>query len=182
MYTDTDPLTPVAVLPGPSKRRRKLTNWKLCMFCQNVKENESVSVGLLASITQLKTDFKTRQSLGDIFLGAIPRLADDIDTLEEYNPKWHRSCYASFTSDHNINGLSDRRTTKNEYEHEETCVSNDAESQTPLTRRVVQNVDWKKCIFCQNRKTKKRREEKVHKVQSNDVHNDILNAASTMLN
>ena len=103
----------------------------------------------------------------EAFSETVHRLQDEIVNLEGHDPKWHKSCYASFTSSVNIQRLQQRS---------KRCGDDEVLKQedVPLTRKVVPDVNWERCIFCQ---TKKR--EALHQVQSMDVQGSIYNVAKT---
>ena len=97
------------------------------------------------------------------FSDTINRLQHEIETLNDANPMWHRSCYGTFTSKTNIQRLHDRR---------QSCSYGKASPCKPLTRNVVHHVNWGLCIFCQ-----KRKREGTHQVMSKEVQHSICASA-----
>ena len=83
---------------------------------------------------------------------SISSLEDHILNLIEYEPKWHKNCYASFTSKVNIQRVVDRAQNARENAPGPSSKVDPIEETSTLTRRLVPNVDWKKCIYCQTRK------------------------------
>ena len=85
------------------------------------------------------------------------------------NAKWHKSCYATFTSMQHIKRLEAHP------EMQETSSSQAGESThytIPLTRTRVPGVNWKLCIFCQRRICQEQ-----HQVMSHSGKNNIRDAA-----
>ena len=91
----------------------------------------------------------------------LTRFSPYIANLLDNKPRWHKSCYATFTSKINLQSIQDR-TSKGE---NTDALGLSTSSNVVLTRHAVQDVDWSKCIFCQ----KRRKIENVHQVQSVDV-------------
>lgn len=162
--TDDQTIEPTVVLPV--KKRRIQTNWTKCVFCQGVDA--------LSSSSQQGID-KVYSSLVERLLyestDILTRLRSDIsstDHLLSKQPKWHKSCYASFTNRINIDLVKKRHSDMSPVVNTEDASC----STRPRTRILIPKVDWKKCIYCQSRKR-----EKVHQVQSDDVESTIKDHA-----
>ena len=165
-----DDIEPVAILPAAKCSRKALTNWNLCLICQNAGD---LSTGTPNGIQRLKEAFEYRLptiACNDQFSETLVRLQHDVGYLSESSPKWHRSCYGSFTSKTNIQRVLSRCQDKPVQFSEELPSSS---TSTPLTRNIVQHVDWNMCIFCQ-----KRKREPIHQVMSMQVQSSIHQIAS----
>ena len=93
-HEELDTIEPV--LEVPAKRHRTETNWSKCLFCQGKESlSNSTPVGIMKvfSSFQERCPFETTEM--------IMRLKLDLTTqenIEKKQPRWHKSCYASFTS------------------------------------------------------------------------------------
>lgn len=93
------------------------------------------------------------------------------EDLSAKNPKWHRSCYASFTSSNNIRLARNRKQETNMLAPDNNVPCAETSSRS-LTRTAVPKVDWNKCVYCQTQKR-----ENVHQVQSAEVEHEIQTQA-----
>lgn len=154
--TEQETIEPAVVIP--TKRRKVETNWSKCVFCQGA---EALSCASQQGIKRLFASFADRANHETTEI--LTRLEPDITTpehLTEKQPKWHKSCYATFTNQTNIDFVKKRHT-----ENTAALAVTEASTSTrPLTRTIIPKVDWKQCIYCQIRKR-----EKVHQVQSDEV-------------
>ena len=155
----TDNIQPVTSFPV--KRKKVDLNFQLCILCQ-LHKAESLSNGSQQGTNKIKESFEIRAACKDIsYSDIIDLLSPYISNLLDNKPRWHKSCYATFTSKVNLQSIQDRSTKKENTDSLRPSTS----SKVVLTRHAVQDVDWAKCIFCQKRK----KTEKVHQVQSVDV-------------
>ncbi|KAG0711672.1 hypothetical protein GWK47_002241 [Chionoecetes opilio] len=158
-------IEPLTVLP--TKRRKTETNCSLCMFCQFP---ESLSDGSSQGITEVLSAFNERLSFenNDTLTRLLPYMTADCSSKQ---PKWHKSCYASFTSSNNIRVAQKRHQQTNPSALDKNSPGACTSSRS-LTRVAVPKVDWNKCIYCQCRKR-----EKIHQVQSDEVEMAIYTHA-----
>lgn len=160
---EDDYLEPVAVVPP--KRPRTL-NWKWCIFCQ--KDGKNVSQAGEQGLERVTDAFKIRlhHSPDEV----VQRLKLHITDLASKTPVWHKTCYASFTSKHNLEAIE--KTHSDETASAAIDQPTEDDDTKRITRTEVVKVDWTKCIFCQGRKR-----ERVIQVQSLEVHSAIHKAA-----
>ena len=76
----------------PNKRRRYLIDWSLCIICQSDKNDRFTVPGAKGVATLLETA-EARQDI------VYTRIKSELVTNDI---KWHRSCYAGYTSKTNI--------------------------------------------------------------------------------
>ena len=156
---------PVAVIPTKCTKLSK--NFKLWIFCQKNTPNP-LSDGFVESCRKVKDAYDIRTVNNDTS-NSISYLEDHISNLTECSPEWHKNCYSSFTSKPNIQRVVDRAQKVGENAPGASSKVDITEETCTLTRRLVPNVDWKKCIYCQTRK----KNEVVHQVMSQNTSDAI---------
>ncbi len=104
----------------------------------------------------------------------MDNIVSDIDCLVEKKAKWHKRCYASFTSRNNVERI-EKRFEKTLCESRPITPDLTATCTTPITRKSVPSVDWKGCIFCQSRIKGKQ----LHRVEATLVESSIKEIAKT---
>lgn len=167
----TDNIDPVAVVPP--KRRKITVNYKMCLICQT-SSSSNISEGTELGIAKIQEACHIRRSHEDDSFTKALDIITSVDSLSENNPKWHKACYASFTSKVNLQNVIERHQ-RNQLLGEQPGPSHktpEQEENAPLTRKIVQHVNWKLCIFCQQRKR-----DTIHLVQSEGVQNLIRQKA-----
>ena len=162
MASNTDDQTIVPTVVLPVKKRRVETNWTKCVFCQGT---DTLSCSSQQGIHKVYSSLLERLLHESTDL--VTRLRNDlssVDHLLSKQPKWHKSCYASFTNRSNIDLVKKRHSDMSPFVNTDGASG----STRPQTRIIVPKVDWKKCIYCQSRKR-----DKVRQVQSDEVEATI---------
>ena len=119
----------------PIKRRRSDLNWQLCIICQTIKPDESVSDGSVQGIDRVKEACEIRLNHKDTsYESTLDRLVPFINSLPDKIPKWHKICYASFTSKINLQRIIKRHQPEQPRQHEVVNVP------ATLTRQTVPQV------------------------------------------
>ena len=122
-------------------KRKKLTNFKQCIICQESNKHDCSRKAQVPSIE--KFIFAANIRKDDCF----DRLHIDIDKLTSREILWHNSCYASCTSERNLHTLSSSQTGSPQV--------NEVSEVSVKSQRNRPSIDWAKCIFCQNASRKK---------------------------
>ena len=95
------------------------------------------------------------------------RLVDEFKTIENVHTdkiQYHRSCYKSFTSKHNLSTSAFSTTAQNV---SKPTVNTTSVSSLVLTRSSrSSDIDWSVCVFCQCKTCK--RYKKIHKITSDE--------------
>ena len=123
------------------QKRKKLTNFKQCIICQESNKHDCLRKAQVPSIE--KFIFAANIRKGDCF----DRLHIDIDNLTSREILWHNSCYASYTSERNLHSLSSSQTGSPQV--------NEVSEVSLKSQRNRPSIDWTKCIFCRNASRKK---------------------------
>ena len=99
------------------------------------------------------------------------RLESDIsqDQLEAGKIKWHKTCYASYTSTRNVAYSEGAQSTT---EDEGPCTSTSSHLQT---RRSLTMTNWALCLICQKPKCKQ--EWETAQILTTQVYETLMNTA-----
>ena len=117
----------------PMKRKRSDLNFQLCVLCQGNK-SEPLSNGSHQGINRINESLQIRASCKDVsYSDIIDLLSLYISNLLDYKPRWHKSCYAAFTSKVNLHSIQDRL---NKDENPLTLISPAAKSEKRLSFRA----------------------------------------------
>ena len=128
----------VNLLPA---KRKKITNFKQCIICQESNKHDWLKKTQVPSIENFIFAANIRKD--DCF----DRLHIDIDNLTSREILWHNSCYASYTSERNLHSLSSSQTGSPQV--------NEVSEVSLKSQRNRPSIDWTKCIFCRNASRKK---------------------------
>ena len=128
-------------------------DWQYIVECMHILSTHTFSNVTsstdCSSLCKVKSAHVSRIKFGDISTkDTLDQLTPDIERLPQKNAKWHKLCYATFTSQQHINQLEARQ------KMQETPLLQAVESTShaiPLTTTSLPGVDWKLCIFCQRR-------------------------------
>ncbi len=126
---------------------------------------------------KVRKSYQIRRKCEDVtatFKTFMDNIVSDIDCLVEKTAKWHKRCYASFTSSNNVERIK-KWFEKTLRESRPTTPDLASTCTTPITRKSVPNVDWKGCIFCQSRIKGKQ----LHRVETALVESSIKEIAKT---
>lgn len=123
----------------PSKRR-KLTNFNKCIFCQ-VATQECLRKPKESSIQTLVAALKLRRDY------VYERLKCDLETLSSSSVQWHSNCYAKWTSKENLRY-------KQQISLSSTTLTGLAET-SRVSRGQCTTTEWTKCLFCKKLTHKK---------------------------
>ena len=133
-----------------------------CLICQS-KRKESICKGTPQGIDTLKQAAQERLNRKD------PKQQDSIERIlqcSDVELVWHRSCYSTFTSRRQIARLND------EIPSPSSSCHRQEEQTAKQLRSTTNNIDWGKCVFCQNAKT-----ETLHSIQTFNTSDKIINMA-----
>ena len=164
--------SPLKLAPSSPKRSRITHSWNKCIICQcSTKEPvinmRSVSKSSFISSMEIRKDVVFSRVLNEV--SSIDQLRSD-----EMKVLYHRSCYKSYTSKQNCSVYIPDNST--EGETRPAGVTSSSESiPSVITRSQVQSFRWDLCFICQHKSFKK--DFKVHKVESEDRMNKIVNSA-----
>lgn len=109
-----------------------------CIIClKNLSKDEDVTATERGSAT-LKRSADARKNKID------PKNEEAIVRIESTNSfKYHRSCYATFTSNTNISRLANRTANENSNLQPTSAIHSNE------SREIACLADWEKCILCQ---------------------------------
>jgi len=152
------------------------TNFDICVFCQEQGNDHLIKCTSISTKQKVKDCLTIRRKCRDddklVMLDRLDKLEQNV--WETDQPIfWHRSCYGTFTSKHNITRLQRRHQEKPTLE----CHMEDDKlpSTSMGTRRQSSNpMDWDKCMFCQ---TEEQKSIKLHTVQTLDKSSHIMSMA-----
>lgn len=137
-------------------KKRKITNFSQCVICQKITKEECLRKGKSTSIEKLIQASNLRKD------GVFDRLTSELEDLKHRDVFWHNSCYASYTSTHNL----------------QSRIYPDACREEPSNRRAKRlSFDWSKCIFCRNASHKK--DFKLINICTFEACHNIQSAAET---
>ena len=149
-----EPEQGISLIPA---KKKKTTNFSKCVVCQQTGGKV----------------FKGKQASRNKFLNAARLRGDDIESdlslFEESDVYWHKSCYATYTSRHNLNHI----VSKTSVPEKPTDVNHEDSQRS--TRSTSQSFNPKKCIFCK-RKSHNGVRDMIH-VSTTDSCNTIKVAA-----
>ena len=133
----------------PQCKKKKVNDLSKCIICQSDRKNKKLRKPKEASILVLIEASKKRAD--DIFRrlsqdGFFAELASDSEI------QWHSSCYANYTSSHNISYVTASHPTSNQEPPELGNSSN------LLSRSSTAPTDWSKCFICKKKTYKKNKE------------------------
>ncbi|CAG2225273.1 unnamed protein product [Mytilus edulis] len=152
--------SPVKCGPPPLKRGRMSINWQRCIICQNITQ-ETLSMTTDRGFTTLMNAVRQRQD------GVFRLFLSEVDTLDDIimnNIKYHKTCYRTYTSKHNIPSPSSCiSAAKVQQQQSQAETTSSCASPNILTRSRL-SLDFLCCIFCKNKTFKKDR--KLHRVSS----------------
>ena len=129
----------------PKSRKRKLSRSTLCIICQTDRPGEPLrkakedSIEKAIKATEQRRDEEVRARF----------VSHDADT----GIHWHSTCYASYTSDHNIR----YKTPSDALQHTSRQKEVDVIS-SRIFRSAMAPVDWSRCFICKNKTHKKNRD------------------------
>ncbi|CAC5392867.1 unnamed protein product [Mytilus coruscus] len=153
-------LSPVKCAPPPMKRGRMSINWQRCIICQNITQ-ETLSMTTDRGFTTLMNAVRQRQD--DVFRLFLSEV-DTLDDIIMNNIKYHKTCYRTYTSKHNLPSPSSRiSAAKVQQQQSQAETTSSCSSPNILTRSRL-SQDFLCCIFCKNKTFKKDR--KLHRVSS----------------
>ena len=139
-------LEPVVNLP--TKRRKTDINFKECIFCQASRHDLSrtpLYKGGSQGLQRIKDVYEIRLKHNDHTYGdTLQLLSPYLKKLETHEPKWHKTCYASFNSKANIQSLLNR---SGHDAKQGPSTSETAEVMQPMTRQLVQSVGFYHLFF-----------------------------------
>ena len=170
-------LEPVVMLPVAKRPRIERLQWLCCLLCQSYEGSSKISNATDDGADKVKRSYKVRRDCGDVtatFKTFMDNIDSDIDCLVEKKAKWHKRCYASYTSRNNVERI-EKRFEKTLCESRPTTPDQTSTYTTPITRKTVPSVDWKGCIFCQSRIKGKQ----LHRVETKLVEHAIQEIAKT---
>ena len=101
-----DDIQPVTSLP--MKRKKADLNFQLCILCQ-LNKTESLSNGTQQGTNRIEESTEIRAACKDSsYSDIIYLLSPYIANLLDNKPRWHKSCYATFTSKVNLQSIQER--------------------------------------------------------------------------
>ncbi|CAG2253830.1 unnamed protein product [Mytilus edulis] len=159
--------SPLRLGPSSSKRSRVCFNFEKCIICQR-SSNESVTSFTVKSKCSFFSSLERRNDeICQLFVEEYGSFAEI--PMDSLNMVYHRSCYKSYTSKHNVSVSVGNKS--NEALDEET------KNRVPSARTLSQSIliDWNACIICNNKSYKK--DKKLIKIESDDRVGRILSAA-----
>ncbi|CAG2205309.1 unnamed protein product [Mytilus edulis] len=159
--------SPLRLGPSSSKRSRVCFNFEKCIVCQR-SSNESVTSFTVKSKCSFFSSLERRNDeICQLFVEEYGSFAEI--PMDSLNMVYHRSCYKSYTSKHNVSVSVGNKS--NEALDEET------KNRVPSARTRSQSIliDWNACIICNNKSYKK--DKKLIKIESDDRVGRILSAA-----
>jgi len=128
-------------------RKQKKFDIDLCLICQEKNKSPLVNKPKPESLDRIREASISRK---DDILKIVDGLSSEILVF-----KWHRHCYASYVSSHNISRKVERDVLEqNEECYEEGSIPSCSNSSL-LTRSFIPKCDYKKCIICQQDTKKK---------------------------
>ncbi len=144
-------------------KRTKHTEWGKCVLCQ-ADSNETLSRATKTGILKFVEAAHQRQD--DIY----ERLKPDINSLTDHSILWHKNCYATYTSPHNLKFATKVSPIPSPVQEN---------TQVPARRRSARSqsseMDWSMCMFCQKKTHKKVK--KLSSVQTFSACKTIQDAA-----
>ena len=163
--------SPVKVTPPSAKKGKQSVNLQRCIVCQ-VFTSERLCISTnKGRLTILSAVEKRKDEV-------YRRLIDEykiVANIPVESIKYHRSCYKSFTSKHNLSAsvFSEQSPQPSTSTHKTSECS-----PVIMTRstRVSDTADWSACIFCKHKTYKK--EKKMHKVSSDERIQSIIHTAT----
>ena len=164
--------SPMKLAPSSPKRSKSTHSWNKCIICQcSSKEPlinmRNVSRSSFISSMEIRKDLVFSRVLTEV--SSIDQLRSD-----EIKVVYHRSCYKSYTSKHNCSVFMSDSSISTEVKTLKVDVTSESRSNV-LTRSQFQSIRWDRCFICQNKSFKK--DVKLHKIESEDRMNKILNSA-----
>ena len=150
------------------KKRPIEAELERCIICQNDKRNDKLFTGSEQGIRKLYEVAQERfEKVDYVYRQSIERIRSS--NVENDQIKWHKICYASFTSRTNISRLKDPNTVP---------LSNSSSSEVSTatggkTARQLRSqsctANWSLCIFCQEYKN-----DSLHSVESFHTSDKII--------
>ena len=138
--------------PVFSLKRDRCSDVKLCIICQSDK-SEKLLRASSQGLANLKEKANLRQKDRDIKnRAAIERVIVDVNQQDLL--VWHKSCYGSFTSQHNISRLIKRIDDESDKADDLSDIS-DIDIPSSRLRSSLPSFDWNACMFCQKHDTQK---------------------------
>ncbi|CAG2194971.1 unnamed protein product [Mytilus edulis] len=152
--------SPVKCAPPPLKRGRMSINWQRCIICQNIT-TDTLSMTTDRGFTTLMNAVRQRQdNVFRLFLSEV----DTLDDIIMNNIKYHKTCYRTYTSKHNIPSPSSRTSAAKVQQQQSQAETTSSSSSPNILTRSRLSLDCLCCIFCKNKTFKKDR--KLHRVSS----------------
>ena len=131
---------------------RERTDYAKCIMCQK-KNKDKLRRATTGSITTFIKAMKQRQD--SVFIRLMPEIKEE--TLDTRKCKWHRSCYQTYTSGHNIKGTPKLDNIQNQ-QYSDTSKHPTAITSPKLLRKTAPPIKWNVCLFCQKETHKKSRD------------------------
>ena len=132
-------------LPPKPKKRKVISDSKICVICQADRPGEPLRKG-------------KEQSIEKAIRASEQRRDEEVRArFVNYNADtgvhWHSNCYASYTSEQNI-----RYTTPSDPLKQTNRQDEDGDVSSRTFRSEMAPVDWSKCLICKNKTYKKNRD------------------------
>ena len=159
--------SPLKLGASCSKRPKPCFNFEKCIICQ-INCDEEVSVFTHNSKSSFLSSVEKRQDeIYNKFIDEYESL--DLIVAGDTHMVYHRSCYKSYTSKHNIAVHISRKCST-------TGSNQDSTTSSVLTRRQSGPIDWNVCIFCNHKTYKKVKT--LTKIESDERISPILDASN----
>ena len=132
-------------LPPKPKKRKVISDSKICVICQADRPGEPLRKG-------------KEQSIEKAIRASEQRRDEEVRArFVNYNADtgvhWHSNCYASYTSEQNI-----RYTTPSDPLKQTNRQDEDGDVSSRTFRSEMAPVDWSNCLICKNKTYKKNRD------------------------
>lgn len=154
-------------IPLPPEPKKKRVNcFAKCVICQIDRKNETLRKAKESSVQTLIRAINLRKD------EVYNRLRADLSELCNRELQWHSSCYAAYTSEHNI-----RHSLPAKEEGGEILQHGSADVGSRLSRSFSEPTDWSKCFICGNKTHKKIKD--LHNICTFEACTSILKAAES---
>jgi len=157
--------SPVKVGPPDSKRERRGINWSQCIICQKYSSENLTNFGIKGKCSFIEA-LELRKD--DVYTSIISEISSLSEMkVESFEMKYHKSCFKSYTSKHNLKAFS-KNVSICEEKPELSSLNIPGSS-------ITTRSNWDSCIFCKNKTFKK--DTKLHKLETEERKRNILEVA-----
>ena len=108
-------------------RLNESTEWWQCLFCQKGK---ALSTGAIDGVRSIKKAAEVR-----VVDNITKKITPFLNNMMKYEPKWHRSCFASYTSKGKLKRILSKSTTS-------TNASDSNEEPSHILRSAERDPKW----------------------------------------